>query len=160
MIAGLASLWLPDRRHDPAWRAFAAYTGSAIVFFWLYTAVKAAYLSTQVFTRDRGAQPDLPRAAPDRRDGRLLLEPRRGCPGLLAATAFTACLVLYYGYQLDDPYFESPGYGIAAFANRNLSWDQHDIRIALAVTCAVALPGCADPARRAGCDRCSSSWPR
>jgi len=44
MITGLASLWIPDRRHDPAWRAFAAYTGSAIVFFWLYTAVKAAYL--------------------------------------------------------------------------------------------------------------------
>ena len=33
MIAGLASLWIPDRRDDPRWRAFAAYTGSAILFF-------------------------------------------------------------------------------------------------------------------------------
>ena len=28
-IAGLASLWLPQRRHEPAWRAFAAFTASA-----------------------------------------------------------------------------------------------------------------------------------
>ena len=27
-------------------------------------------------------------------------------------------LVLAYGYQLDYPYFEAPGYGIAAMANR------------------------------------------
>ena len=29
-MAGLAALWLPSRRHEPAWRAFAAFTASAV----------------------------------------------------------------------------------------------------------------------------------
>jgi hypothetical protein len=138
MITGLASLWIPERRHDPAWRAFAAYTGSAILFFWLYTAVKAAYLSTQVFTRIE--ERNLIYLGPLLIVGTVVYFcSKPWLPGLVAAAAITTFLVLYYGYQLDDPYFESPGYGIAAFANRNLGWDQHDIRIALAVTCVACL---------------------
>lgn len=64
---------------------------------------------------------------------------RRFLPGALAAWAFTTWLVLYYGYQLDFPYFEAPGYGIAAMANRAFRWDQHTIRIALAGASALLL---------------------
>ena len=46
VIGGFASLRLPERRGDPVYRAFAAYLGGAIVCVSLYTAVKAAYLST------------------------------------------------------------------------------------------------------------------
>ena len=46
MIGGFVSLRLPDRRGEPAYRAFAAYSAASIVCFSLYTAVKAAYLST------------------------------------------------------------------------------------------------------------------
>ena len=138
LIAGLASLWLPERRNDPEWRAFAAYTASAIVFFWLYTAVKAAYLSTVVFTRIE--ERNLIYLGPLLLVGTVTyFSSRPWLPLTFAATGVTAFLVLYYGYQLDDPYFESPGYGIAAFANRDLRWTQHDIRLALAVTTAVAL---------------------
>ena len=60
-------------------------------------------------------------------------------PGALAALAFTAWLVLYYGYQLDYPYFEAPGYGIATMANRAWHWDQPTIRLGLTAACIVLL---------------------
>jgi hypothetical protein len=139
MICGLASLWIPERRHDPHWRAFAAYTASAILFFWLYTAVKATYLSITVFTRIE--ERNLIYLGPLLLVGTVVYfsSRRPWLPATLAATALTAWLVLHYGYQLDYPYFESPGYGVAALANRGFRWDQHDIRIALAVACVVAL---------------------
>ena len=46
VVGGFASLHLPERRHDPVYRAFAAYLAATIVCVSLYTAVKAAYLST------------------------------------------------------------------------------------------------------------------
>ena len=58
----------------------------------------------------RGAQHDLPRAAPDRRAA--LCTSRRaasGCPGSSSRPAFVTWLVTAYGYQLDYPYFEAPG---------------------------------------------------
>src|SRR5262249_54527745 len=66
-------------------------------------------------------------------------------PGTIAAFAVTTWLVLHYGYQLDYPYFESPGYGVATLPNRDWHWTQHDIRIGLAFACAggavlLALP--------------------
>jgi len=46
VIGGFASLRLRERRGDPVYRAFAAYAGATILCVSLYTAVKAAYLST------------------------------------------------------------------------------------------------------------------
>jgi hypothetical protein len=131
-VGGLASLWLPGRRRDPAWRAFAAFAASALVVTWLYTGVKAAYLSTVFATRveERNmiyVQPLLVVGT-----AVWLCERRRSLVASLAALAFTGWLVLHYGYQLDFPYFEAPGYGIAAMANRAFRWDQPAIRRALA----------------------------
>ena len=50
-MSGLASLWLPRRRDDPAWRAFAAFTAAAVVTVIGLHGVKAAYLSTVFATR-------------------------------------------------------------------------------------------------------------
>jgi len=138
MICGLASLWLPERRHDPAWRAFAAYTASAIVFFWLYTGVKAAYLSLHAFTRVE--ERNLIYLGPLLWIGTVVYfsSRRPWLPGTIAAAVLTSWLVLHYGYQLDYPYYDSPGYGIAVFANRNFHWTQSDIRRALVVACIVA----------------------
>jgi hypothetical protein len=138
-LGGLASLWLPDRRADPAWRAFAAFTGAALVTTWTYTAVKAAYLSTVFATRveERNmiyVQPLLIVGT-----AAWLCSQRRFLPLSLAAWAFTTWLVVHYGYQLDFPYFEAPGYGIAAMANRAFRWDQATIRNALLVISAVLL---------------------
>lgn len=139
LVGGLASLWLPDRRRDPAWRAFAAFTATALVATWLYTGVKAAYLSTVFATRveERNmiyVQPLLIVGT-----AAWLCARRRSLPVSLAAFAFTMWLVLHYGYQLDYPYFEAPGYGIAAMANRSFRWTQHDIRLALAAIGLVLL---------------------
>jgi hypothetical protein len=134
-VGGLASLWIPERRADRAWRAFAAFTGSAIVTVWLYTAVKAAYLSTNFATRVE--ERNLIYLGPLFVVGTVvwLRANRRWLPGALLALAFTAWLVLYYGYQLDYPYYEAPGYGIAAMANRSWHWNQPAIRLGLAAAC-------------------------
>lgn len=137
LIGGLAALWVPERRRDPAWRAFAAYTASTIVLFWLYTAVKAAYLSTTVFTRVE--ERNLIYLGPLLLVGTVVHFTRRSwLPTTLAAAGITAWLVLYFGYQLDYPYFDSPGYGLAAFANRAWHWNQHAIRLGLVVAVIVA----------------------
>ena len=138
LIAGLASLWLPDRRGDPAWRAFAAYTGSAILLAGMYTAIKAAYLSITVFTRIE--ERNLIYLGPLLLVGTVAYfsSRRHWLPGTLAAAAITWWLVIHYGYQLAYPYFDSPGYGIATLANRAWRWDQRDIRIALVFACAIA----------------------
>ena len=138
-VGGLASLWIPERRADRAWRAFAAFTGSAIFTLWLYTGVKAAYLSTVFATRVE--ERNLIYLGPLLIVGTAvwLSSNRRWLPGALAALAFTAWLVLYYGYQLDYPYFEAPGYGIATMANRAWHWDQPAIRLGLTATCIVLL---------------------
>ena len=138
-IGGLASLWVPERRHDAQWRAFAAYFAASIVSFGTYTGVKAAWNSTQVFTRVE--ERNLIYLGPLFLIGTVIvLSSRRiWLPGVLAATAFVAWLVLGYGYQLDYPYSDSPGYGIATMANRAFYWTQTDIRIAIGVTLVVSL---------------------
>jgi hypothetical protein len=126
-VGGLASLWIPERKNDPSWRAFASFTGAAIVTVWLYTAVKAAYLSTIFATRVE--ERNLIYLGPLLLIGTAVwLSSRIWLPGLLAAWGLTAFLVIHYGYQLDYPYFEAPGYGIAAMANRAWHWNQSDIR--------------------------------
>jgi hypothetical protein len=139
VVGGLASLWIPERRRDPAWRAFAAFSGAAIVTVWTYTAVKAAYLSTIFATRVE--ERNLIYLGPLLIVGTVVWfrSRRPSLVGGLAATAFTAWLVLYYGYQLGYPYFEAPGYGIATMANRSWSWDQPAIRLGLTVACFVVL---------------------
>ena len=138
-VGGLASLWIPERRSDPNWRAFAAFFGAAVVTVWMYTGVKAAYLSTVFATRVE--ERNLIYLGPLFIVGTAvwLASNRRWLPGALAALAFTAWLVLHYGYQLDYPYFEAPGYGIATMANRAWHWDQPTIRLGLAAACLVLL---------------------
>jgi hypothetical protein len=136
-MTGLAALWLPQRRSEPAWRAFAAFTASALFAVSAYTGIKAAYLSTVFATRV------------EERNmiylGPLLIV---GCavyftsrriwlPGIVVAAGFATWLVTAYGYQLDYPYFEAPGYGVAAMANRSWHWDQPTIRTWVYVACAL-----------------------
>jgi hypothetical protein len=136
-MTGLAALWLPSRRHEPAWRAFAAFTASAVFTVSTYTAIKAAFLSTTFATRV------------EERNmiylGPLLIV---GCavyftsrriwlPGIVVTAGFVTWLVTAYGYQLDYPYFEAPGYGIATMANRSWHWDQSTIRTWVYVACSV-----------------------
>ncbi len=140
VIAGLASLWLPERRADPRWRAFAAFLGASIVTFVPVHRGEGCLPLDRLRHLRRGAQPDLPRAALDRRHGRLLLGTATVVARVLVAPArFAGWLILHYGYQLAYPYFEAPGYGITQFANRVFYWNQPAIRLGLAAAFAVSV---------------------
>jgi hypothetical protein len=132
-IGGLASLWVPERKNDPQWRAFAAFLGSAIVAYGTYTAIKAAYNSLVIFTRVE--ERNLIYLGPLLLLGTAIVFSARRVwwPGVVVAGLFVSGIVLGYGYQLSFPYTESPGYGITAMANRFFYWNQSQIRIALAV---------------------------
>jgi hypothetical protein len=138
-ITGLAALWIPERRDDPRWRAFAAFLGAGVLTFGFYTGFKAAYLST--FFASRVEERNMIYLAPLLLVGTVVFFSARRTwwPGVLTAAAFVAWLVLGYGYQLGYPYFESPGYGIAAFANRVFHWDQPHISHALLATLILAV---------------------
>ncbi|HEV2590342.1 MAG TPA: hypothetical protein VGU02_00485, partial [Gaiellaceae bacterium] len=138
-IGGLASLWVPERKHDPQWRAFAAFLGASVLAYSTYTATKAAYNSTIIFSRieERNMiylQPLLLIGTA------VVLSARRvWWPGVVVAGAFIAGIVLGYGYQLAFPYTESPGYGIATMANRFFYWNQGQIKLAFAVVVVLSL---------------------
>ena len=138
-IAGLAALWIPERRDDPRWRAFAAFFAASILTFGVYTGVKAAYLST--FFASRTEERNLIYLLPLLLVGTVTFFSARRTwwPGVVASAAFVAWLVLAHGYQLSYPYFEAPGYGIATFANRVFHWDQPHIRNALGVAVVISL---------------------
>ena len=96
--------------------------------------MKAAYLSTT--TRpDRGAEPDLPRAADADRDGARLrvaadqLVARRGraCVRRSSSCSRSRSSSLY-------PYFEAPGFAILTIPNRHWRWDNE--------TCSCCCSGC------------------
>ncbi|MDX6477330.1 MAG: hypothetical protein QOH95_2841, partial [Gaiellaceae bacterium] len=147
-VAGLASLWLPERKHDADWRAFAAFLGSSIFAFGTYTGIKAAYLSTifGTFVEER----NLIYLSPLLIVGAVVYFAARrpSLTALVVSAAFCGWLVVAYGYQLGYPYFEAPGYGVAVLANRSFHWDQPAIRVGLEVALAVSVALCLVPFAR------------
>ena len=139
VIGGLASLWLPERFDDPAYRAFAAYLGASIVTLLVYTAAKATYLVATLHT---------------------LIEERNLfylSPLLLLGTALVlgagrinwwvvgvaTVLVLGSAWSgllvVGAPYFEAPGLAILTLANRYLYWDINDFHWVLLGAAAVTI---------------------
>jgi hypothetical protein len=148
VMAGLAALWLPERKNDPVWRAFAAFTAASILTFGAYTGIKAAYLSVTfgTFVEER----NMIYLAPLLLVGAVVYfsarQPSRVALGV--STVVCAWLVIAYGYQLGYPYFEAPGYGIAVMANRAFAWGQPTIRLALWGALAVSFLFCLIPFAR------------
>ncbi|HXH96257.1 MAG TPA: hypothetical protein VNH40_03515 [Gaiellaceae bacterium] len=140
MIAGLASLWRPRAEEPTAEaRVFRSVFVSAIVGYGMYTAVKAAYLSTTFATRVEGR--NLIYVAPLLFVGTaIVLAHRRAHPVALAAAAgFTLYLVAYVGWHtVESPYemgvqlySDALGFGILQAANRYVYLSTHDARILL-----------------------------
>jgi hypothetical protein len=127
--------WLVGRRgeqSDEPTATLATLTASAIAAFCLYTAVKAAYLSTRygIVIAER----NLIYLVPLLFIGTALLLERRkpSLLAILASTAFAVYLIKATPHALDRyPNYEAHGLAIAAFANRIPKWPAGTIETAL-----------------------------
>ena len=124
LVAGLTALVAQRERHvDPAERAFRAVLAASLVGFGLYTAGKAAYISTNFALRVE--ERNLIYVAPLLLIGTALaLEHGRPRLWLLAgSTALTAYVLVTTPFQMDSLfYFDAPGLAILAGARRSFDW--------------------------------------
>ncbi len=141
VICGIASLWLPERARDPAYRAFAAYLGASIVTLWIYTAAKSTYLvaTLQKLIEER----NLFYLSPLLLIGTALVLTARKVNWVIIAVSSVVVLAVSWSGLLivGAPYFEAPGLAILTLANRYFYWDINDFHVvalgAVAVTVAV-----------------------
>lgn len=139
VIAGLASLWLPERRGDPAYRAFVAWTAAVVALLGLYAADKAAYLSTQFATLWE-ERPMIFLSPLLLLGAALVLEAKRiNRLAFGAATAFVLVLVLFKQIQTGWPYYEAPGSALAGVLHSYEGWNGHDLRLGLLGVTAVSI---------------------
>ena len=124
-----------------------------MLVFGLYTAVKAAFLSTVFSTLVE--ERNLIYLAPLLFVATALAFQRRRLNlwAVAASAGFVLYVILTTHYQLDWPYFEALGFGIVQMANRDLAFDVGDIKILLSVVLVISLallllPGLGVVARR------------
>jgi hypothetical protein len=139
VIGGLASLWLPERFADPAYRAFAAYLLASIVALWGYTAAKATYLLANL--RPAIEERNLFYLSPLLLTGTALVLLARKVDWrlLAAATALVLVAVWSPAFEVGAPYFEAPGLGVFTLVNRDFRWDVTDFHWLLLAATAVFL---------------------
>ena len=141
VVAALAGLVRPkDEPRTPQLRAFTALLGAAVVGFGLYTAVKAAYLSTAFGTVI--VERNLIYLVPLVFCGMALwLErPRLLWVPLAVATAVVACLLVFATLPLSNvPYSDALGLSIAQMSNRNLAFTDGDVRWTLVVVLVISV---------------------
>ncbi len=139
IIGGIASLWLPERFSEPAYRAFAIYLGASLVTLVIYTAAKAAYLFTSL--------------APTIEERNLFyLSPllligtglafgarRLNWPLVAVATVLGLTIVWSGKFEVGAPYFDAPGLAVLTLVNRDLRWDVRDFHILLVLAAALSV---------------------
>jgi hypothetical protein len=147
-VAGLAALFRA-REEEPSRdvRIFRSVATAGIVTFALYTAIKAAYLSTTFATRVE--ERNLIYIAPLLFVGTALVFSRRrvSTVGLALAGAYTLYLMGYalyhvtqYPYQMGiQLYSDALGFSILQQANRDVSWTPHLVREILIVMTVVSV---------------------
>jgi Dolichyl-phosphate-mannose-protein mannosyltransferase len=138
IIGGFASLHIPERRGQPAYRAFSAYLAASILCISLYTAVKAAYLSTIFATL--WEERNMIYLSPLLLIGTAItFEAKRIDWRVVAAiSGFVVFLFYVKAFQLGYGYFEAPGFGILTIFNR-WGWTVQDLQFLLLVVLAVSL---------------------
>lgn len=131
LVGGIAAL---AARGDRAVRALAITAGSAFITFGIYTAVKAAFLSTEIFTRV--AERNLIYLAPLLLAGTALLleRPLARSWAVAGASLFALYLVLTTPFIQTYPYGDAPSLSMAALGNREFRWDGPAVERALVVT--------------------------
>lgn len=144
VVAGLAAPFRPRAERTPGSRAFGAVFAASLIAFGLYTAVKAAYLSTVFATRVE--ERNLIYLAPlfFAATALWLDRPRLRLVPFACATGFAAYLIVATPYQLDVKlYSDAPGLSILQMANRELAFTpsiaQWTMLAVLAVSVALLL---------------------
>jgi hypothetical protein len=129
VVGGIASLWLPERAADPAYRAFATYLGSSIVTLWIYTAAKSTYLVATLHKLIE--ERNLFYLSPLLLLGTALVLGARKVSWLIVGGASALVLAVSWSGLLivGAPYFEAPGLAILTLANRELYWDINDFHL-------------------------------
>lgn len=137
LVAGLAAI--ARAQESAASRAYAITAASAFATFGMYTAVKAAYLSTTFATRI--VERNLIYLAPLLFAGTafLLERPRARAWAVGAAAAFALYLILTTPFVQSYPYGDAPSLAMAALANRELVWDSRALERALVVVLAAGV---------------------
>ncbi len=139
VIAGISSLWLPERFSDPAYRAFAIYLGASLVTLCTYTAAKAAYLfsSLQPTIEER----NLFYLSPLLLIGTALAFGARRLNWPLVALATIGALTIVWSgkFEVGAPYFDAPGLAVLTLVNRDFRWDVGDFHSLLVCTAALSV---------------------
>jgi hypothetical protein len=121
-------------------RVFVALTAASVLVFGLYTAVKASYLSTVFSTVVE--ERNLIYLAPLLFVATALAFQRRRLNlwAVAASAGFVLYVILTTPYQLDLwPYADALGFGIVQMANRDLAFDDGDVKVLLSVVLVVSL---------------------
>ena len=139
MIGGIASLWLPERFSDPAYRAFSAYLLASILALWVYTAAKSTYLlsSLQPAIEER----NLFFLSPLLLIGTaLVLYARKvSWPLVVVATVLVMVTVWSGMFEVGPGYFEAPGLAILTLVNRDFHWDVNAFHVLLGAAALVSI---------------------
>ena len=131
VIGGLAALRLPERRGDPTYRAFAAWSGASILALSVYTADKAAYLSTNFATL--WEERNMVYLSPLLILGTALVYESKRVDRLAvaAASAFVLLMIVFKPIQNTFGYYEAPGSTIPGVLSFYEHWSTHRERWAL-----------------------------
>ncbi len=140
VIGGLASLWLPERVADPAYRAYAIYLPSVIVTCWAYTAAKSTYLlvNLQNLIEER----NLFFLAPLLLLGTAMVLQARRVNWYLLAAATALVLAVSWSARFEGlgaPYYEAPGLAISTLLNRACVFTVADVHAVLVAAAAVTI---------------------
>ncbi|HWE81313.1 MAG TPA: hypothetical protein VG265_06670 [Gaiellaceae bacterium] len=149
VVCGLTSLRLPERRGDPTYRAFAAWSAASIFAFSIYTADKAAYLENTfgTFWEER----NMIYLSPLLLIGTALVFESKRLDWRLfsASSAFVLILIAFKSIQTGFGYYEAPGSTIAAMLSNYEGWSARQERWALIGLLAVSIAVIAARRRRA-----------
>ena len=140
VVLGLTTVARPREPRTPAFRAFVGLFGASIVLFWLYTAIKAAYLSTTFAIRveERNLIYLIPLIAVA--FAVFVDRPRVRLWALAASGSIVGYLLVATPYQLSiRPYSDAPGLSVAAWASRQYRWVDADVQRALLGALAFSL---------------------
>ena len=139
VIGGIASLWLPERFSEPAYRAFAIYLGSSLVTLGVYTGAKAAYLVSNL--NQTIEERNLFYLSPLLLVGTAVAFGARKLNRPLVAFGTVVALAVAWSAQFEKPapYFDAPGLAVLTLVNRDFRWDVTDFHLLLICAAAVSL---------------------